>query len=248
MLLENLKIEVSETAQENGEKAGRAVEAKLMELQASQEEIRVIFAAAPSQDYMLSYLAKSKRIDWSKIVAFNMDEYIGLDSGSKQLFSSYLEENLFRFIKPKAKYFIDPSGIVEEELRRISALIMERPIDMVCLGIGQNGHIAFNDPPVADFEDKYIVKKVKLDEICRMQQVLDGCFDEIEKVPTHALTLTIPTIMNAASLFCVVIGVHKAAAVRHTLNSEISTSWPSTILRRHRNCRFFFDRAACPEG
>lgn len=247
MLLEELNVDVSVTAQEAGEKAGRAVEAKLVELQSKQEEVRVIFAAAPSQDHMLSYLAKSKQIDWSKIVAFNMDEYIGLNRDADQLFSKYLENRLFSKITPKAKFFIDPSAIVDDELLRISKLIHEKPIDLVCLGIGQNGHIAFNDPPVADFDDSYLIKKVELDEVCRMQQVVDKCFDTINSVPTHALTLTIPTIMNANSLFCVVVGAHKREAVMHTLSSAISTAWPSTILRKHKDCWFFFDQAACPE-
>lgn len=247
MLLEELNVDVSVTAQEAGEKAGRAVEAKLVELQSTQEEIRIIFAAAPSQDYTLSYLAKSEQIDWSKIVAFNMDEYIGLGRGAEQLFSRYLENRLFNNITPKAKYLIDPTRLVHEELARISKLIDEKPIDLVCLGIGQNGHIAFNDPPVADFQDQQLIKEVELDDVCRMQQVLDKCFDTIDQVPTHALTLTIPTIVKANSLFCVVVGEHKREAVRHTLTSEISTQWPSTILRKHKDCRFFFDRAACPE-
>lgn len=248
MLLEELNIDVSETAQETGENAGRAIEAALVELQTVKEGIRVIFAAAPSQDYMLDYLSASDKIDWSKIVAFNMDEYIGLTNGSEQLFSNYLEQRLFSKVKPKAKYFIDPSKPVEEELSRISRLIGERPIDLVCLGIGQNGHIAFNDPPVADFEDQYIIKEVELDEVCRMQQVLDKCFDRIQEVPTRALTLTIPTIMKANSLFCVVVGEHKREAVKHTLTSAISTAWPSTILRTHKDCHFFFDRKAYPAG
>lgn len=248
MLLEELNIDVSDTAQEVGEKAGKAIEAKLVELQSTQEEIRVIFAAAPSQDYMLSYLAKSDRIEWSKIVAFNMDEYIGLEKGAGQLFSRYLENRLFSRVTPKAKYFIDPSRSVDEELKRVSKLIDEKPIDLVCLGIGQNGHIAFNDPPVADFEDQLLIKKVELDAVCRMQQVQDKCFDTIDMVPTHALTLTIPTIMRANSLFCVVVGEHKQEAVKHTLTSAITTQWPSTILRKHRDCWFFFDRAACPSA
>ncbi len=247
MLLENLRIDISETAREAGEKAGRAVEAKLLELQAAQDEIRVIFAAAPSQDYMLGYLTQSKQIDWSKIVAFNMDEYIGLPNGAKQAFSNYLEDTLFKFVTPKAKYFINPSGTVDEELARVTALIAEKPIDVVCLGIGQNGHIAFNDPPVADFDDQQVIKEVELDQVCRMQQVIDGCFVDINQVPTHALTLTIPTIMKASSLYCVVVGEHKAEAVKHTLSSEITTLWPSTILREHANCQFFFDEAACPQ-
>ncbi|MEJ5052741.1 6-phosphogluconolactonase [Sphingobacterium sp. MYb382] len=246
MLLEELNIDVSETAQETGEHAGRAIESTLVELQKVKSEIRVIFAAAPSQDYTLDYLANSAKIDWSKVVAFNMDEYIGLADGAEQLFSNYLENRLFSKIKPKAKYFINPTNPVAEEVKRIAQLIEEQPIDVVCLGIGQNGHIAFNDPPVADFEDEYTIKEVELDDVCRMQQVLDKCFETIEEVPKQALTLTIPTIFKGERLFCVVVGEHKREAVKHTMNSAISTTWPSTILRKHKSCYFFFDRKAYP--
>ncbi|MGJ1262142.1 6-phosphogluconolactonase [Sphingobacterium spiritivorum] len=246
MLLEKLNIDVADTAQEIGERAGKAIEAALVELQTKKDEIRVIFAAAPSQDFMLDYLAKSTKIEWSKIVAFNMDEYLELETGAPQLFSNYLENRLFRHIHPKRKYFINPDQPAAEEIARISALISVAPIDVVCLGIGQNGHIAFNDPPVADFEDSHIIKQVELDEVCRMQQVVDECFATIEDVPKYALTLTIPTIMDADQLFCVVVGEHKREAVKHTLNSPINTEWPSTILRKHKDCHFFFDRKAYP--
>lgn len=154
---------------------------------------------------------------------------------------------LFRSTIHIPQKHLNPSGTVDEELARVTALIAEKPIDVVCLGIGQNGHIAFNDPPVADFDDQQVIKEVELDQVCRMQQVIDGCFVDINQVPTHALTLTIPTIMKASSLYCVVVGEHKAEAVKHTLSSEITTLWPSTILREHADCQFFFDEAACPQ-
>lgn len=247
MFLGELNISVSASAKDTGENAGRVIESTLIELQRTKAEIRIIFAAAPSQDYMLDYLAKSTEIDWSKIIAFNMDEYIGLERDSKQLFSNYLEGRLFSKVRPKEKHYIDPSSSIDAEITRVSHLISEKPIDIVCLGIGQNGHLAFNDPPVADFDDQYIIKQVELDDSCRQQQVIDKCFDKIQDVPSHALTLTIPTLMKANKLFCVVVGEHKLEAVQHTLSSEISTLWPSTILRQHPDCQFFFDKKAFGE-
>ncbi len=237
-------IKVFQTSKLAGYEAGKDIENKIVELQKEKEYIRIIFAAAPSQDYMLKYLRNSQKIDWSRVVAFNMDEYIGLDSQSPALFSSFLNERLFTKVPFKEVNLIDPSRGVEEEIERISSLIDVEPIDIVCLGIGQNGHLAFNDPPVADFNDPAVVKEVELDYSCKEQQVIDGCFSRIEDVPKTAITLTIPTLLSAKYLFCVVLGTHKSRAVEQTLKGKLSTEWPSTILRNHHGCIFYFDQDA----
>ena len=237
-------INVFQSSKLAGYQAGKDIEAKIVSLQSQQPFVRVVFAAAPSQDYMLEYLRNSTKIDWSKIVAFNMDEYIGLNPDSSQLFSTFLKERLFNHVPIKEVNLINPSNGVQEELLRFSTLISAAPIDMVCLGIGQNGHLAFNDPPVADFQDPKVIKEVELDYSCKQQQVIDGCFLNIEQVPATAITLTIPTLLAAKYLFCVVVGAHKSLAVEQTLKGELSTSWPSTILRGHSNCRFYFDKQA----
>jgi glucosamine-6-phosphate deaminase len=242
-IVEN-NIKVFQTSKLAGYEAGKDIEDKIVELQKEKDDIRIIFAAAPSQDYMLEYLRNSQKIDWSKVVAFNMDEYIGLDPESPALFSSFLNERLFTKVPFKEVNLIDPSQGVEKEIERISSLITADPIDIVCLGIGQNGHLAFNDPPVADFNDPVVVKEVELDYSCKQQQVIDGCFDRIEDVPKTAITLTIPTLLSAKYLFCVVVGTHKSLAVEQTLKGELSTEWPSTILRNHNGCVFYFDQEA----
>lgn len=244
MYIKEEDIKVFETSKLAGYEAGRDVEKKIVELLNNQEIVRIIFAAAPSQDYMLEYLRNSNKIVWSRVIAFNMDEYIGLDDNAIQLFSSFLNDRLFSRLPFKEVNLINPSNGVALEIDRISSLINERPIDIVCLGIGQNGHLAFNDPPVADFNDTSTIKEVELDYSCREQQVIDECFTSIDKVPTKALTLTIPTLMAAKELFCVVVGSHKSLAVKQTLTGEISTDWPSTILRLHDNCSFYFDELA----
>jgi len=235
-------IHVFLTAEEAGEAAGRAVEEHLVLLQKQQKEVRMIFAAAPSQDDMLHYLARSKKIVWENVVAFNMDEYIGLPQGSPQLFSSYLEDRLFSKVSLGGKFTIDAGGDIAQEIQRITAEITAAPIDLVCLGIGENGHLAFNDPPVADFQDDKVIKEVELDLVCRMQQVNDGCFATLEDVPATALTLTIPTLLRADALFCVVVGANKRTAVTQAVHGVISTEWPATILRTHANCNYFFDK------
>jgi glucosamine-6-phosphate deaminase len=127
------------------------------------------------------------------------------------------------------------------ECDRYAALLREYPTDIVFMGIGENTHIAFNDPHVADFNDPYLVKVVDLDQACRQQQVNDGCFAAIDQVPTHALTLTVPALMQAREVFCVVPGPNKAQAVYHTLRGPIVDTYPSTALRRHPRAILFLD-------
>lgn len=235
-----MEIKVFKTRREMGDAAGKAVEAKIVDLLQRQHEVRMVFAAAPSQNDVLNYLRHSKAIPWNKITAFHMDEYVGLPDGAPQLFSSYLKTHLFDHVKLKEIHFINGNG-GEKEMQRYTRLLGEKPIDIVCLGIGENGHIAFNDPPVADFNDPRTVKEVELDQACRQQQVNDGCFPRIEDVPSHAVTLTIPALMAGKNLYCVVPGKTKRAAVANTLNGPLSTDCPASILRKHPHCRLYLD-------
>lgn len=238
------RINVFSNKNSAGIAAGKAVENCIVQLLESQDEVRIIFAAAPSQSSMLDYLANSTRINWRKIVAFHMDEYVGLPKDSEQLFSKFLGKMLFSKVQIKKVDVINPHNIIDEELERYSQIINEADIDIVCLGIGENGHIAFNDPPVADFNDKEIIKLVELDEDCRTQQVNDKCFEKIDDVPRQALTLTIPTLMKGKHLFCVVSGPNKSTAIKKTFEGPLSTSCPASILTTHLNCRFFLDDEA----
>jgi glucosamine-6-phosphate deaminase len=240
--VDSLKVNVYEDRKALGAAAGAEAAARIKELLAVKPRIRMIFAAAPSQNEFLETLSADPEIDWSRVTAFHMDEYIGLPNDAPQKFSRFLCERLFDKVKPGIVHLIDSSNTIEEECRRYGELIKEEPIDIVCLGIGENGHIAFNDPPVADFNDPHVIKAVELDEACRRQQVNDGCFPAFEDVPTHALTLTIPTLMSGAHLFCMVPGPTKRSAVSRTLNGPISTECPSTILRRHADCTLYVDR------
>jgi len=240
-------VHVFSSVKQAGYAAGQAIEKKIIQLQEQQQHIRMIFAAAPSQDYMLEYLTQSEKIQWNKITAFNMDEYVGLADNAPQLFSQYLERNLFSKVALAEKYTISTNGNVQDEIKRFSKLIENHPIDIVCLGIGENGHLAFNDPPVANFNDPDMIKLVDLDIVCRQQQVNDGCFSRLGDVPLTALTLTIPTLLRGNALFCVVVGAHKREAVKQALLGAIDASWPATILRKHPNCQYFFDKEAYSE-
>lgn len=240
--VERLKVNVYANRQDLGTSAGRAAAAKIKELLGDRNRIRMIFAAAPSQNEFLETLSADPGIDWSRITAFHMDEYIGLPKDAPQRFSQFLRERLFDKVKPGELHLIDSSNTIEAECERYGQLLREAPIDIVCLGIGENGHIAFNDPPVADFADPLTIKAVELDDACRQQQVNDGCFPTFGDVPTHALTLTIPTMMAASYLYCMVPGPTKRNAVQRTLNGSVSTECPSTVLRSHPDCTLYVDR------
>ncbi|CAH0120179.1 MULTISPECIES: glucosamine-6-phosphate deaminase [unclassified Paenibacillus] len=239
-----LEIQVYRTRQEMGASAAEKVAQTMKELIARQGRVRIIFASAPSQNEFIDELAQAEGIDWSLVTVFHMDEYIGLPADAPQKFSTYLYDRLFRRVKPGGMHLIDGSGPSEEECRRYAALLREEPIDIVCLGIGENGHLAFNDPPIADFNDPVWMKPVELDEVCRQQQVNDGCFAHLAEVPARALTLTIPALFAGKRLFCIVPGRTKRQAVERALRGPISTDCPASILRTHPECTLFVDREA----
>ena len=239
-----MEIKVLDSRLSMGEAAGKAVETKITELLAKKEEIRIIFAAAPSQNEFLAYLRRSSVIPWDKVTAFHMDEYIGLSKDHEALFSNFLKKNLFDTVNFKNVHLLDGNSDPIQECKRYGELLAVKPIDLVCLGIGENGHIAFNDPPVADFNDPEWVKLIPLDEACRRQQLGEGWFATLEDVPKRALTLTIPAIMDCKTISCVVPDQRKAQAVHDTLYSTIGTDCPATILRRHPDIRLFLDAAS----
>ncbi|MDD9267747.1 glucosamine-6-phosphate deaminase [Paenibacillus sp. MAHUQ-63] len=237
----HLNVKVYENRRGMGAAAAEAAAAKIKELQSRKENVRIIFAAAPSQNEFLAELVQQQGIDWSRITAFHMDEYIGLPDDAPQKFSRFLTDRLFDLVHPGEVHLIRSATEIEQECRRYSELLAEAPIDVICLGIGENGHIAFNDPPVADFADERMMKPVELDAACRQQQVNDGCFPDFDAVPTHALTLTIPTMMSGAHLFCIVPGPNKRDAVSQTLHGPLAVACPASILRTHPDCTLFTD-------
>jgi len=210
----------------------------------TQDTVRMVFAAAPSQDTMLAALAAAPGIDWSRVIALHMDEYVGLDSAAPQRFGAYLREHLFDRVRPGRVELISTVNDPVAEAGRYASMLGD--IDLVCLGIGENGHIAFNDPPLADFADPELVRVVALDERSRIQQVNDGCFAQLADVPTHAITLTIPALMSGKRLFCVVPGRRKAAAVEQALHGPITPACPASVLREHPSCTLYLDAESAP--
>lgn len=213
---------------------------------ARQPALRMIFAAAPSQSEMLAALVAEAGIDWPRVTAFHMDEYHTLPAGAPQRFGNWLRHALFKHVPLGEVRLIetdaDPAAGMADYARHLAMA----PIDAVCLGIGVNGHLAFNDPPVADLADPLDVKIVELDDVCRQQQVDDGAFARVEDMPRSAITLTVPRLLRADRLFCVVPGAMKRDAVRRSLHDPIGAACPGTALRGHRDCTLYVDRESHP--
>ena len=222
---EELQVKIFDTRAEMGRVAAADFAAVVKELLQTKDTIRIIFAAAPSQDDFLAAAVADKSIDFSRVDAFHMDEYIGLDKDAPQGFGNFLRDRIFAKREFHSVHYLDGQNPDSEAAcESYAALLNEKPIDIVCMGIGENGHIAFNDPPVADFNDPKTVKVVKLDE-----------------VPTHALSLTVPALMAAKYRFCVVPAPTKANAAKAMLNDAIDEHCPCTILRRTPGSILYLD-------
>ncbi|PNV63894.1 glucosamine-6-phosphate deaminase [Clostridium sp. chh4-2] len=236
---DKLYVRIFDTRDAMGCCAGREAAACVRKLLEGQKEVNIIFAAAPSQNEVLGAFASEPDIDWNRINAFHMDEYVGLKETHPAGFRNFLKAALFDH-KPFCRVNL-LDGNNPGEADRYSALLRQYPPDVCLLGIGENGHIAFNDPGVASFRDDAMVKAVTLDEECRNQQVHDGCFAHIDEVPKQALTITIPGLMAAKYLFCTVPGITKAEAVERMICGEISEACPASILREHAHARMYTD-------
>lgn len=207
----------------------------------------MIFAAGPSQSEVLETLVMQPGVDWRRVTAFHMDEYLGLAKDASQRFGLWLRHAIFDKLPFGAVHLIEPGDDPEITAAEYAGKLNEAPIDIVCLGIGVNGHLAFNDPP-ADLHDPLPVKIVHLDAVCRQQQVDDKCFSRLDEVPERAITLTIPRLLAADRLYCCAPGAMKREAVRRALYNPIGADWPATALRLHPNCRVYLDPDSAPRG
>jgi glucosamine-6-phosphate deaminase len=189
---------------------------------------------------MLGALIAMEGIDWTRVTAFHMDEYLGLAADAPQRFGLWLRRTIFDRLPFGAVHLLQPGDDPEDAAKAYAERLGEALIDIVCCGIGANGHLAFNDPP-ADLDDPADVKVVELDMACRQQQVDDGCFASFDEVPTHALTLTVPRLLAATRIFCCVPGALKRTAVRRTLRDPISGLVPATALRTHADWSLYLD-------
>jgi glucosamine-6-phosphate deaminase len=240
---DKLNVYVYDSRLSLGTAAAAIVAGEIRELIKARGRAVGIFASAPSQNEFLAALVEAPRIDWSRVVGFHLDEYLGMDDRVPQSFRRFLIDRLVS--KVAMSEFHGLRGETEDEAaesKRYSQLLAANPPDFAVLGIGENGHLAFIDPPFCDFDDPQQVKVVELDGACRAQQVNDGAFATIDDVPRHALSLTIPTILARPRLFAIVPGPAKREAIKGTVEGPVATTCPASILRRHPDAHLFIDR------
>lgn len=237
-----LPVRVYATQDEMARAAAHLAHEYLTQVLSAQGTAACILATGNSQILFLDYLIALGSIDWSRITLFHMDEYLGIDPTHKASFRRYMREKVEARMRPRQFHYIEGDALLPlDECRRYAQLLTAQPIDLCCLGVGENGHIAFNDPPVADFDDAYKVKIVKLDTACREQQVNEGHFPAIDSVPPYAITLTIPMLCSARKMLCVAPEKRKAQAVKDMLTGPINTACPASALRRQSNAVLFLD-------
>ena len=242
--IEKLSVKIYGQTKEMGATAADYVTRKLKDAIEKKGRANLILATGASQFSFLEAL-QTKEIDWGKITVFHLDEYKGISESHPASFRKYLKERILNKVAPKKIYFLNGDAAnLQLEIKNYEEALKAHPIDIACIGIGENGHIAFNDPAVADFKDPKLVKVVELDEACRNQQLGEGWFPTFADVPKEAVTLTITAIMNCKAISCVVPDERKAQAVYNSLYGDISTSCPASILRTHPETVLFLDKAS----
>jgi glucosamine-6-phosphate deaminase len=239
---DRLTVKIYDSRKAMGQAAAEDVAAKIKEIAKEKGEVNMIFASAPSQNEFLAGLLADKDIPWEKVNTFHMDEYIKLDKDAPQGFGNFIRDALWGKVNLKsANYLNGNAPDLAAECKRYTDLLKANPVDIVCMGIGENGHLAFNDPGIAKFGDTQAVKVVVLDEVCRQQQVNDGCFASLDLVPTHALSLTIPSLVDRGYLFCIVPAKTKARAVVETVKGYVTELIPASILRTKDKATLYLD-------
>lgn len=238
----NLPVYIFENRKDMGKAAAIDAAKRINAVIEKNGVANVVFAAAPSQDDLLENLLKQD-IDWTKVRGFHQDEYVGIDESEPAGFGNFLRRAIFDKVPFKElHYLLCKADEAEAKCASYTGLLKKYPIDLIFLGIGENGHLAFNDPAVADFNDPKTVKVVELDDVCRQQQVNDGCFPNLDAVPKQAMTVTMSFLMNVPEAICVVPTIRKANAVYNALCGEVTTACPSSILRNHPNAALYLDK------
>ena len=245
LVVDQLRVSIHPTAAQASTAAAMEVAETLRKLATRRAVLRVIVASAPSQEEMVTRLLRAPGIDWHRVVVFHMDEYVGLPDNAPQSFARWVRER-FAGVNLGGLHLMRPGADPDGEAARYGALITQGPIDLTCFGIGANGHIAFNEPNAA-FDQPEAARSVELSHASRRQQVEEGLFDSLSAVPTHAVTLTIPTLLSATSAIGTVLGQHKASAVARTLSGPIGPDCPATSLRLHPDASLHLDAEAAAQ-
>lgn len=244
-LLAGLRVHVAPDPAGAAEAARRGATSSLRSLLSAQPMVRAVFAAAVSQEKFLSRLRTEPGIAWRRVEAFQLDEYVGLPIGHPASFAEWLRLRFFDHVRPGRVCTLDSAALdPEAECARYAARLAEAAIDVAFVGVGENGHLAFNDPGVADFADPLLARVVPLDFVSRRQQVHDGAFARIESVPARAMTVTIPAIVGARRVAILATGLRKAEAVAAMLEGPVSTACPASVLRHHPDVSVYVDAAA----
>ena len=243
--VDRLTIEVFRSEAELATAAAAIVRVYLQQILCQQDTAAAILATGNSQLKFLQALSQEPSLPWSRIICFHLDEYLGIDEEHPGSFRYYLREKVEKMVNPGQFHYLQGDALEPlTECDRYTQLLLAQPLDLCCLGIGENGHLAFNEPSVANFDDPQKVKIVKLAHSTRLAQVKQGYFPHLDTVPTYAFTLTIPTICAAAQLLCLATGVHKAMAIKQLLTGDIDTSFPASVLRQTNNTTLLIDRDA----
>jgi glucosamine-6-phosphate deaminase len=249
----SLELHVLTTREEMGKAAARDVCRAMKRIIKEKDRVTMVFAAAPSQNEFLAHLSRTKSIDWSKVICFHLDEYVELPRLHPNTFEVYLKEHLFERVRPRALYFMKAlKGRAEQVTRRYAGLIQRAGgLDIACIGIGENGHIAFNEPG-SDIYDPRMVRLITIDSRSVRQQYRDykdhpnpeARYPSLAAVPRRAITLTIPAILSAREIYTIVPGPQKAEAVRKMWEGPISSACPSSALRLHRFVKIYLDEGS----
>src|SRR3954470_17197246 len=240
-----MKILVSDNKVHNGQRAAHDGAELIRRAIRERGEVNIVLATGASQFEMLAELTHAGDLDWHRVTVFHLDEYAGLPITHPASFRLYLWQRFMSALTLplKERYFIDTEGDLDAECWRLNTIILKHPIDVAFIGIGENGHLAFNDPP-ADFETSQPYIVVKLDEACRRQQMGEGWFKKLEDVPTQAISMSIKQIMKSKHIICTVPDERKAEAVRNTIEGPITADVPASILQRHEDVTIYLDPPA----
>lgn len=237
-----MRISIRDDKDDSGKHAAWKGASLINEAISKQGYANIIVATGASQFEMLDELVQSS-VDWTKVTAFHLDEYIGLPATHPASFRKYLKERFVERIDLKAFHYVNAETDPEGECSRLGDLITGHPIDVAFIGIGENGHLAFNDPP-ADFDTEVPYIVVELDEVCRRQQLGEGWFPSFEDVPETAISMSVRQIMKSDAIICTVSEERKASAVKGCVEGELSPDLPASILAKHANVSLYLDREA----
>lgn len=242
LVVDSLAVRIHRTPGDLARDAAASTRQYLQEVLARQDTAAMILATGNSQIQTLEALATQGGVDWQRVTMFHLDEYLGIEANHPASFRRFLRERVQTKLRPRTFHFIEGDALLPlNECERYAELLRRQRTDLCLLGIGENGHLAFNDPSVADFNDSRTVKLVKLDADCRQQQVGEGHFPNLEAVPQYAFTLTLPALCAANRMLCLVPDRRKAEAVRAALRGPISTVCPASFLRRQAQCTLLLD-------